>query len=430
MTEPVEPLEPAYGWTSPGEPVELLAGNGSLDSEDVGRVRVWVDMRRDPGVRWERTDDDHTNLDLGRRELRVPHSRLGFVSVPVQVSHGAGRGHVFPTDLSAGQDIDRVVVHWANVPNIQPSAPLRSGPSLWSGRWFVEVAGWSLTVDSRYDLSETLRTAKDTDEEFAITHVGELRRTDGTAFDAETAKTMLTGWQIALSFALSRWVAPVAPVGYDAAGTQVWEQWGPWRCDTLTGYESWCSANRTEDLSDLVIRFVAAFLDPEEGGVVRHLAMHAVAAQHAGTTTEAKVMLAQAGLEYLAWVDRVLNGHMSKRKFREAPAERHLRDLLTTASVPTEAPPELEALRGFAQVEGCDTPTAVVRLRNKLVHPKDAREPYRIEGLLWQASRLTTEWLELCLLHRIGYEGGYSRRYPPGRSAAASEPVPWTQPRP
>src|SRR3546814_16913023 len=117
-------------------------------------------MRRNPGVRWERSDDDYTNLDLGRRELRVHHSRLGFVSVPVQVSHGAGRGHVLPADLWRGQAIDRVVASWATLPNIQPSTPPRPGPALWRGRWFVGVAVCVLTVARWYALSETTQNTQ------------------------------------------------------------------------------------------------------------------------------------------------------------------------------------------------------------------------------------------------------------------------------
>jgi hypothetical protein len=41
-------------------------------------------------------------------------------------------------------------------------------------------------------------------------------------------------------------------------------------------------------------------------------------------------------------------------------------------------------------------PATVARLRNKLTHPKDAGEPYSIEGVLAESWFLVTEWAESC----------------------------------
>ena len=57
------------------------------------------------------------------------------------------------------------------------------------------------------------------------------------------------------------------------------------------------------------------------------------------------------------------------------------------------------------------------RSHRRLVHPKDAGEPYR-------AWRLVTEYGELLLLHRIGYKGKYLSRTDTGEWAN-SIPVPW-----
>ena len=119
-----------------------------------------------------------------------------------------------------------------------------------------------MTIDSRPDLGEALRLANETDEQYLLTHVGELRRADGASFDVAAATEVLFGWQLAMSFALGRWVAPAVPVGFDQDGRRVWEQWAPWRCDNVRGYESWWDTHTGDDLGHFVAAFLHAYLDP------------------------------------------------------------------------------------------------------------------------------------------------------------------------
>ncbi len=107
-----------------------------------------------------------------------------------------------------------------------------------------------------------------------------------------------------------------------------------------------------------------------------------------------------------------------------APAR--LRTLLVDAQIPPEVPRELDALHELATRVGKDGPGAAAWVRDRLVHPKDAGEPYQIGELVWQTAQLLLEYGELLLLHRLGYSGRFKRRYPPHRWAHSSEPVPWS----
>lgn len=419
----VAPLEPVYNWVAPGEPLKVHCGDGRLSDEDLGPVKVWAPMNRDVALRWRATTPGH--FPIGSSTLSTAHVVYGNVGIPVEASHSEGRGQVSATELGTGDPISRVVTQWINLPLILPGAVLERGDVSWVGRWMIEVDLWRLTIDSRSDLSETLRRMGDDDEQFAVTHVGELRAIDGSSFDAAIASHVLYGWQLAMSFALGRWVAPALPVGLDTSGRRVWEQWAPWRCDEMRGYQSWWDTHTGDDLGSFVGGYLKAFLSPAEHPVVRHVAHHVIAANHSGTTGEAKIMLAQAGLEYLAWVNLVLSGRMSKRKYRDLHAADALRLLLTDARIPADVPPGLEAVIELAGRETLDGPGAVAWVRNRLVHPKEPDEPYRIEDLVWQASQLCLEYAELLLLHRVGYDGRFQRRYPPRRWAHDNEPVPW-----
>jgi hypothetical protein len=113
--------------------------------------------------------------------------------------------------------------------------------------------------------------------------------------------------------------------------------------------------------------------------LVWHVCHHLIAANHSSTTLEARIMLVQATLEYLSWVKYVLSGVRSGREHKNINAHDHLKELLVDANISKDIPAGLPALQQFATDEGlADGPEVVTRLRNRLVHPKDAREPYRI----------------------------------------------------
>ncbi|MEX1004154.1 MAG: hypothetical protein WD156_09900 [Acidimicrobiia bacterium] len=418
------PLQGVYELGEPGEDVELFLGEGALNGEPVGPVRIWMSMSNRLRVRWQ-AENPLRSVDLERSQLSIDHPQLGPVEIPLDVHHSDGWGTCPGTELGTGTRMARVVAHWPNLPMLLPGSPLESGKQSWAGRWTVESCGWRFTLDCRQDYSEVRRSANESDKQFALTHVGELRRADSGEFDAESARDVLFGWQLAFSFALGRWVAPALPVGLDREEQRVWEQWAPWRCDTLRGYESWWDTHTADDLAQFFAVYLQAYLDHHQRPIVRHVAMHMITGNHSGTTAEGKVMLAQAGLEYLAWVTLVLTGVMSRRTYREMTAAERLRLLLNESAIPLNVPRGLEALSDLADQRGLDGPDVTAWVRNRLVHPKDADEPYRIEGLVWQAAQLLLEYGELLLLHRLGYTGRFMRRYPPHRWAHSSEPVPW-----
>lgn len=255
-------------------------------------------MRRGIKVQWQSTDTEQ-RFDSDSSILSIDHPQLGTVNLPVHVIHddgrGVSRGVIRGGELGKGERLVRVVTHWINLPLIPPNASVTDGGQSWSGRWNLESCGWSLILDARPDCSEVLRTANELDEQYVMTHVGELRRSDHEAFDATAASNVLFGWQLAMSFALGRWVAPALPVGFDPQEQRVWEQWAPWRCDTMSGYESWWDTHNADGLRQFVDAYLKAYLDVDQHEVVRWVAMHVITANHSGTTAEGKVMRCQRG---------------------------------------------------------------------------------------------------------------------------------------
>ncbi len=195
-----------------------------------------------------------------------------------------------------------------------------------------------------------MKLADELDEKFATTHIGVLTRSDGGTFSPAEALDVLQGWQLAMSFALGRWVAPALPVGTDENGVSAWEMWAPWRCDGLAGAPSaWWDDHTADDLATFVDLFLQHWLDPTRRVVVRHVAQHALAANHSGTTLEARILIAQAGLEYLGWVTLVLEGGMTRSVYKKLRAAERLRMLLRVAGIPMSVPQDLSSISGLIE---------------------------------------------------------------------------------
>jgi hypothetical protein len=288
-------------------------------------------------------------------------------------------------------------------------------------------------MDPPIELNSRFEAAKDRPVHL-MTHVARLRRADDGTFGFHEGAEALSAWQTALSFALGRWVAPALAVGF-RDGERVCEQWRPWRCFHPATPQAWWSPLRSQDLTEFAQLFVEAWFDPASHDRVRHYAMHIIEGNTVGTL-EARVMLLGAGLEYLSWVRHVIDGGRKPKDHKDLPAVDKLRELLVAASIPPEEPAELAALgRLIAEKSGEqhpleDGPAAITWVRNRLVHPKDAAEPYRIEQLLLDIWSLQLQYADLLLLHEVGYTSQFRKRFPPGRWGGETFQVPWSQAEP
>jgi hypothetical protein len=422
----LQPLTPIYPFEEPGKAITIHLGTTEVAGVGRGPGRVWAVMDGSLDINWEVDTDG--SVDLGDVTLRLRRPEIGDVDVEALVSNTSGRGWINNASLSSGRELTRVVVHWVNLPSIWPAEVLHGEGRVWAGRWTAQGAGWRMTFDSRPDIRQALAALKQPSK-FGITHVAELQRVDGSSFDPETAANALFGWQVALSLAMGRWVAPAFPVGFDADGSRVWEQWAPWRCNGTAGYPSWWDDQNGDDLRDFVRRFMEIWVDPDRYDFIRYFSSHLIAGNQVATTPEARIMLVQAGLEYLSWVKYVIVGGRSRTAHKSGSAVDHLTELLDTAPISTQIPAELPALAQFVVDKGLTNgPEVVTRVRNRLIHPKDAGEPYRIGNLVFEAWLLLMHYADLLLLYELGYAGRYVRRYSitSNRWAHDRHPVPWT----
>lgn len=329
--------------------------------------------------------------------------------------------------------LERVVVHWMNLPAMR--APIRiTGEEKFewfTGRWSAVINGWRIIIDRRPDYSDVWHLLREM-QTIAMTHVMEVRREGGSDFTAAEVKPVIAALQFSLSFAAGRWVAPALPVGLDASGNVLWREWGPLHCSP--GRDSglawwWREGGDTEDYLRNVIQ---RFMDPDDRFTLRFLMTSAVLANFAGFV-EQRITTAFSAIEHLTWVILKVRGGMSKKAYDGLGASGRLREVLSRAAISPEInEEELPKLSTFMAdapgVDGVhDGPTAVARIRNEIVHPKNSRDTiYGTRGLVQEAWLLLYQYLTLLLLHEVGYRGSYHNVLKRERWYGDVDPVPWT----
>lgn len=162
------------------------------------------------------------NRDEVALTLHRPMDDMIMSGVPRNIDGGWSNGASFG---NPGAPLTRVVVHWFNLPNwhgpLGLVAKTADREQEWSGRWVHQTSGWKITLDVRPDYQRVWRGLHKT-YVYVMTHVMEVRRTDGSLFTADEVDSVLTALHVGISFALGRWAAPMLPVGEDSDGRVAW----------------------------------------------------------------------------------------------------------------------------------------------------------------------------------------------------------------
>lgn len=290
----------------------------------------------------------------------------------------------------------------------------------WYGRQRWILGDWEMTADARPDLSEVASHLKEAGR-FGITHLARLRRIDGTPFTGHEAQEILSAYQTSASFALGRGVAPVLASGRNADGDVIWQEWTARRVDEVAGVTSWWHPMGSA-FSDIFSRLGPVLLDRERGRTAA-LIVHACVASSRGGFIEQRISTAFSALERLAWQRDILeDGRTDKREHMHKTMRRRM----TAARIPLGIPPHLQALAKFAADENLgDVASALCEVRHRLTHPKSPSDLYDRPNLLTETWLATTHYLELLILHWIGFDGDVVDRSVLSGWAGTTKPAPW-----
>lgn len=447
-SEPERPdpaLTPFLDWNAPTDHIELFAGPIGYRSDEFdltpvpGQIELLLraGSHLDWAVNLDETESDvrrqweHLSTTATSGELYFDFLRR-VTTVPAYKT-AAGRGFIVggPGRSEPGTRLTRVVAHWVNLPNLGAPTPIRrelgENHYQWWGRWRLSLPTWLVVIDSRNDLDEVYREARRTYQS-VLTHTMQICRPANASFTTQDADTLLHGMHLAFSFLLGRWAAPILAVGMDQNDRPAYSTWGAWHVDT-PGHDAgrWWPQNRPQDLLDYFIAFLQKWSEPVEQDHLRFLVTAALAAGQ-NAYVEQRLMTSLAAVEYVSWVDEVLGGLLPEAQWRAKKASQRIRRLLNRARIPTTVDAQRTlALAAFGRNQSlADGPAAVAAVRDGVTHPKDRRILYGDDSPIADASRLSSRYLDLVVLHRIGYQGHTRDRTKITGWEGETDPVPWS----
>jgi hypothetical protein len=425
-------------------PIELYNGPAELRAPDhvangTSKLRVdWLPVPHVyfefwfPGVWIPTYVVQPVQLRLIEREITVDAFVTSFearamadaVAPPQTIQKGTLlTGTVVPTTVGSAAQLASVTFH---LPNFfaRNGTMIRNADSsrAWGGRLQYAFGEWEITLDRLPERDGGFGQRLAQEGGYSVGHVGRARRADNKLFAAPDVLEMFEAMDLLLSFCNGRRTGALLPLGFDAAGNQVWELWSAVDVAGACPVFGWVpDIGRfwTEALANVFSRFADRWARPDAKDTLRTAVDWYVEANSRppGREKEAIVMT-QAALELLAWAELVEHRRvLSASTLDRMPAADKLRLLIDASKTPLDVPVGYSGLQHGRRARGKprwrDAPDAFTNIRNSIIHagPKgDLWNNCDWPHWLADAKQIGLWYLERSILHFLGYEGWYKAR--------------------
>ena len=284
---------------------------------------------------------------------------------------------------------------------------------------------WEVDVTARREIESSIEDAKLCG--YAVTHIGEISRLDGKAFEPQQLQEFLETVQSFLSFARGAWCSAHLPMGETADGDTAFWLWYRQVVDKWHHKRNWFPEMQAQTLRQLFPEFVRLWHSdlwhkPLKEVIYWYLLANSL------STVDAAVVLAQNALELLSWTYLVREQEcVDEHTFKDVRTSQNIRYLMWALDIPLEIPQGAEHFnKAFKSNKERDLPWALTDVRNWIVHP-DNTTIENPKGLPYIASQAALWCIELALLRIMGYEGDYVNRLT-AEWVGETEPVPWMKP--
>jgi hypothetical protein len=273
---------------------------------------------------------------------------------------------------------------------------------------------------------------------FALTGIGEVRRSDGSLFKKKDVIPLLNGLRIYLSFAFAEWCPPLLIVGANARTQKSWQRFSSFDVGQRWYSTGWLDDRHGDLLSDSYPGFCDLWSKPEWQTPLTQAVAWLIQATGRPNGPEGSIAFGQIPLEMLAWMAFVdTKPVVDSREFENLSANSKLQLLLYSCGIPLAIPDGLDSLRKVATQQDNTVwsgPRIATEIRNTIIHPnKKNREKLAawVKGksvnevqLLNETHELFRWYITLVLLHFLEYRGTYANRLIP-RIPGTLEMVPW-----
>ncbi|TQQ85203.1 hypothetical protein EXD82_02040 [Peptacetobacter hominis] len=319
--------------------------------------------------------------------------------------------------------VSRLEFELLNVDKI-PGKLIKHKDKLYAGRIEFEINGYVVTIDKRYDYRREFYEEMIEKSGTATTHIGTIKRKDGSVFKTNNMMGFIDRICIAFSFACGRHISFSAMRGY-RDGIEVYRAWNegivtpfkflPTWTDTLTNYRNY------EKYMELMCRRLE---DYYYGPTLKNVTDWYIDALN-NITMDNDIISVQIALESLSYVVLVEKAKiLTDSEFDRNSASKNIRMLLDVCSIPY-GKDEMNFFSGEIREEFDDGVDLINYYRNRIVHPSKRRNKFYISAEdVWNILSIGISYIELAVLYVIGYKGEYSNRLE-DRSFGKVDVVPW-----
>ena len=306
--------------------------------------------------------------------------------------------------------MQRLVFHLFNFKDILGTA------NLGTNDWQVELRPLTETSDRFKKLKA--------EGGYALTHIGCLRKTDGSNFSGKEAAEKLRALRFFISFAKGIWCEPVCAVGFDKSDNRIWESWLSPR-ESWHSPISWFDPHHCEQLANLFSGFMMRWDDENWRDALREVIYWYLNANYSPRGIDAGIILTQAAIERLSYEYAVKDKKLIEAKgFKDLRASDKFRLLFSSLDISIDIPIDVPKLKELAQqFNWLDAPHTLTEVRNSLVHPEH-KQRGQFRSAIYETWKLGLWYLELSLLRICGYSGTYSNRLV-SEWVGQVEDVPW-----
>lgn len=305
-----------------------------------------------------------------------------------------------------------------------PGKLIKNKGKVFAGRLEFEINGYLITIDKRYDYRKEFYEELIEKSGTVTTHVGRIRKKDGTLFKTNNIIGLLDRVCTAFSFACGRYVSFSAVRGYHDE-TEVYRAWNggmvtpfvflPTWTDTLTNYRNY------EKYLSLMCKRLEDFY---YGPAIKNAVDWYIESLN-NLTMDNDIISVQIALESLSYVVLVeKTKSITDSEFDRNSASKNIRMLLDICNIPYGGS-EMDIFSDEIREEFDDGIDLISYYRNKIVHPSKRRNKVFLSAEdIWNILVIGIHYIELSILYIIGYKGEYSNRLKE-RSFGEVEVVPW-----
>jgi hypothetical protein len=299
--------------------------------------------------------------------------------------------------------------------------PIRHLNLIYRGRMRVRHGIYRITFDQVHNYDETYRNLDELGG-YGVTHAGLIERTDRQPADPKTINILIDALNWALSFNAGRSVGICSIHGSDAQGG-VFKQYRVPAVDSWRNQANWCPGveNDPEDkLGRLVESVMEKFTIPHWQQTLPRLLQWYLSSKSSGFT-ENRLVSVHAALVKLAWKVLVEEGQaISAQEFERFPVDMQIRRLLQFCSIPAAIPRHTIRVGGYV-----DGPQLIAAYYRETIHANQRNLQTLSDRDKEAILELGIQYLELALLHLLGYSGLYNNLLVGGGHPGRLEPVPW-----